>query len=249
MKAVTGVGPDQKLPVDVVFGGSTLLRHQNKEMSQLHYVTGLILDHGGATDEVIVPVTYSRLSVLDVISTHRLPEAPPQSLYTTPRVEAVTVMSSCRISTAVNSLQLPHVTARSMGLASMTSAQLYCQAENPGPATRDMSMPYDIIGDNYDFTVNPNEMTKEKKQRKCLHWFLYCAVTKRVFSENLPDNGSTMDIKRAPCSVFVPGNSDIESLVSDFVFIIIDVVTNYLKFLKPYKSLVHFVLPMKTWML
>ena len=52
LKAVTGVSPDQKLPADVVFGGATLLRHRSREMSQLHYATGLILDHGGATDEV-----------------------------------------------------------------------------------------------------------------------------------------------------------------------------------------------------
>ena len=48
------------------------------------------------------------------------------------------------------------------------------------------SNPFEIIGDNVDWTKSPSHMTRER-QRQRLHWFINLAVYRRITNNALPD--------------------------------------------------------------
>ncbi|XP_069128258.1 uncharacterized protein [Argopecten irradians] len=111
---------------------------------------------------------------------------------------------------------------------------------SPGSTTLDQSctcVPFEIIGDNFDISITPNQMTKDS-QRKSLHWFLYCAVNKRVHAHHLSNDAPQMTVSTAPTSLFVPSVDDVSSLETDFIHFVAKTVTEHVTFLKQYAYLV-----------
>ncbi|XP_053407578.1 uncharacterized protein LOC123533412 [Mercenaria mercenaria] len=182
---------------------------------------------------------YQFLTTVDVTSTTVKPKTPGNpsgcmSVYTT-------TLTGPSVLTA-NTRPLPEVSKTvDTDISSSFQTQFgpYTTASSHGiPHMGGNCMPFDIIGDNFDISVNPNEMTKDS-QRQSLHWFLYCKLQKRVHADHLPDNGQTANISEVPNSVYVPTSTDSNTMKSDFVYYMAKTACQYIDFLKPSESVLE----------
>jgi hypothetical protein len=91
----------------------------------------------------------------------------------------------------------------------------------------------DIIGDNFDISKSPSNMSKDK-QRKSLHWFLLIGLQKRIVDSSLSNQAPSVSISDVNNGVFVPSCSDCEFLEENFVFHIMKIIVKYVECFKRY---------------
>lgn len=91
----------------------------------------------------------------------------------------------------------------------------------------------DIIGDNFDISKSPSNMSKEK-QRKSLHWFLLIGLQKRVIDNSLSSQSPSVSINAVNNSVFVPTRADCEFLEANCLFHIMKIIVKYVECFKRY---------------
>jgi hypothetical protein len=142
------------------------------------------------------------------------------------------------ISTSVGEITLPSVISgsgkirneiQSTAVGSTTkkylSGVLARMSQNP-------PLPFEIIGDNLDWTKNPGHMSKDN-QRQSLHWFLNLAVQRRVLGTGLPDDANRCSIEEVENVDFLPSLEECIGLDKDMCFHIKKTLTRYVGCLKP----------------
>ena len=117
--------------------------------------------------------------------------------------------------------------ARSMNIAKQFIKNHEDSVNNPIP-------PFEVIGDNLDFTIAPTQMTKER-QRKSIHWFMNIVVEKRVVSD-LPNDKPKKDILQVPNCEFVPNITECNSLDNHMAYHIAKVICKHVTCLKPFEK-------------
>lgn len=96
----------------------------------------------------------------------------------------------------------------------------------------------DIIGDNFDISINPSHMTKDK-QRKSLHWFLLIGLQKRLITSEISNNlPSSTPIIAVENMKFLPSLTDCMVLEQNFSFHIMRVLVKYLPCFKKYEAFI-----------
>lgn len=82
--------------------------------------------------------------------------------------------------------------------------------------TRDLKTS-EIIGDNFDISKCPSNISKEK-QRKSLHWFLLIGLQKRIIGNSLSNQPPSLSISDVTNGVFIPTHLDCEFLEQNCLF-------------------------------
>lgn len=97
--------------------------------------------------------------------------------------------------------------------------------------------PFQVLGNNFDLTVSPSSMTKDK-QRKSWYWFLVMATKLRVTRLDLPDNGPRADVETLDSENWLPSPNDVRSLNADQNFHIVHSLVQLLPFLREFQECV-----------
>lgn len=102
----------------------------------------------------------------------------------------------------------------------------------------DFVKPIEILGDNFDITITPARMTKEK-QRRSLHWFLTMVKQKQVTIEDLhmpeTDLLPLPNILEMPTSSWIPTTRQVDALIENLSFHVAHILRKYIDFLNPFK--------------
>ncbi|XP_070545028.1 uncharacterized protein [Ptychodera flava] len=126
------------------------------------------------------------------------------------------------------------VKSTSMADTSATEAYLKKMVSNNNS---NREAPWEIIGDNLDWTRRPTYMTQEKRPES-LHWFLNTAVKRRVLGSNLPDSAPKADILQIPNAEFLPTVAECLELDSNFTFHICRILVSSVECLKTFADCV-----------
>jgi hypothetical protein len=217
------------------FISSVLLFKRCQRVSRVQYMIGLVLDHCGATDEVISILNKLGVSVSTsslVKQKKKIQESHDNFLRNTLHEATVSVVQ--KLNEEIGEQQVvisnEHCYSQQCFIDShadpVLSSAEHCLPNQNDLQTRKHHESYYVAGDNIDLTICPTYMTS-LKQRKSLHWFLALAIAKRVLNNSLPNIRPQSDIRQITASAWILNDTEQFQMAANFKYHIMQTVLKF----------------------